>query len=103
MLWLPQTSTETVEVLTGSTVMAPSIKVFIQVIILFCVVPSIMGGASDWQKAFSQLENKVNVQQVEIESLHWMIKQLEKRLEPLEANGEFGEVQTLSKTHTSYL
>ena len=56
--------------------MAPSIQVFLQVFLLCCVVTTCIGGITDWQKAFSQLENKV--------------KQLEKRLEPLEAKGEFG-------------
>ena len=52
-----------------------------------------MGDFSDWQMGFSQLENKVNVQQEEIKSLHQIIEQLEKRLEQLEVKGEFGEVQ----------
>ena len=51
-----------------------------------------MGGITDWQKGFSQLENKVNVQQEEIESLHQIIEQLEKRLEQLEVKGDIGEV-----------
>ena len=70
--------------------MAPRNQVFLQVALLFCVVTTSMGGITDWQKAFSQLENIVNVQQKEIMSLHQMIEQLEKRLEPLEAKGEFG-------------
>ena len=52
-----------------------------------------MGATTDWEKAFSQLENKVKVSEKEIDSLHQMIKQLEKRLEPLEAKGESGEDQ----------
>ena len=56
--------------------MAPSIQVFLQVSLLCCLVTTSIGGITDWQKAFSQLESKV--------------KQLEKRLEPLEAKGKFG-------------
>ena len=48
-----------------------------------------MGGITDMKKAFSQLENKVKVQQKEIKSLYQLIEQLEKRLEPLEVKGEF--------------
>ena len=73
--------------------MAPSIQVFVQVAILCCVVTTSMGGITDWQKAFSQLENKVMVQQEEIKSLHHIIEHLEKRLEQLEVKGEFVEVQ----------
>ena len=73
--------------------MAPNIQVFVQVAILCCVVTISMGGTTDWQKAFSQLENKVKVSQEEMKSLHQIIKQLEKRLEQLEARDEFGEVQ----------
>ena len=73
--------------------MAPSIQVFVQVAIICCVVTTSMGGTTDWQKAFSQLENKVMVQQEEIKSLHLIIEQLEKRLEQLEVKGEFVEVQ----------
>ena len=73
--------------------MGPSIQVFVQVALLCCVVTTSMGVITDLQKAFSELENKVNVQQEEIKSLYWLIEQLEKRLEPLEMNGEFGEVQ----------
>ena len=69
--------------------MAPSIQVFVQVTLLFCVVTTSMGGITDLQKAFSQLENKVNVQQEEIKSLHRLVEELEKRLEPLEEKGEF--------------
>ena len=94
---LPQTSTEKSRELTGATVMAPSIQVFLQVSLLCCVVTTSIGGITDWQKAFSQLENKVKASQEEIKSLHQMIEQLEKRLEPLEAKGTlFGEVQILS-------
>ena len=93
LLWLPQTITEKFRILTGTTVMAPSIQIFVQVALLCCVVTTSMGVITDLQKAFTQLENKVNVQQEEIKSLYWLIEQLEKRLEPLETNGEFGEVQ----------
>ena len=72
--------------------MAPNIQVFVQVALLCCVVTTCMGGTTDWQKEFSQLENKVMVQQEEIKSLHQIIEQLEKRLEQLEVKGEFGEV-----------
>ena len=73
--------------------MAPSIQVFVQVAIFCCVVTTSIGGTTDWEKAFSQLENKVMVQQEEIKSLHQIIDQLEKRLEQLEVKGEFVEVQ----------
>ena len=68
--------------------MAPNIQVFVQVALLFCVVTTSMGGITNLQKAFSQLENKVNVQQEEIKLLHNLVEQLEKRLEPLEKKGE---------------
>ena len=73
--------------------MAQSIQVFVQVTLLCCVVTATMGGITDLQKAFSQLENKMNVQQEEIKSLYQMIEQLERRLEPLEAKDEFGELR----------
>ena len=73
--------------------MVPSIQVFVQVALLCCVVSTSMASIPDWPKAFSQLENKVNMQQEEIKSLHHIIEQLEKRLEILEAKGEFSEVQ----------
>ena len=79
--------------MTGATVMAQSIQIFIQVALLSCLVTTSMGGITDWEKAFSLLEKKVNVQQEEIKSLHKLVEQLEKRLEPLEVKGEFGEVQ----------
>ena len=65
-------STETFRALTRDTVMAPSIQVFVQVALLCCVVTTSMGGVTDRQKAFSQVENKVNVQQEEIKLLHQM-------------------------------
>ena len=74
--------------------MAPNIQVFVQVVLLCCVVTTSMGGFPDWEKAFSQLENKVNAQQEEIKSLYEMVEQLEKRLGPLEVKGEFGDIQT---------
>ena len=73
--------------------MGLNIQFFVQVALLFSVMTTSMGGIADWQKAFSQLENKVNVQQEEIKSLHKMVEQLEKRLEQLEVKGEFSEVQ----------
>ena len=73
--------------------MAQSIQVFVQVALLFCVVTTSMGGITDWQKTFSQLENKVKVSQEEIKSLHQIIEQLEKRLELLEGKDEFSEFQ----------
>ena len=82
--------------------MAPSIQVFLQVSLLCCVVTASMGGITDWQKAFSQLEKKVKVSQEEIDSLHQKIEQLEKRLEPLEVKGEIGEVQIQSTVPILY-
>ena len=79
--------------LTRDTDMVLSIQVFVQVVLLFCVVTTSMGGNTDWQKAFSRLENKVKVQQEEIRSLHQIMEQMEKRLEQLETKGELGEVQ----------
>ena len=73
--------------------MAPSIQVFVHVALLFCVVTTSMGGVTDFQKTFSQLENKVKVSQEEIKSLHQIIEQLEKRLELLEGKDEFSEFQ----------
>ena len=73
--------------------MAPSIQVFVQVALLFCVVTTSMGGNTDCGIEFSQLENKLNVQEEEIKSLHQMIKLMEMRIEQLEAKGEFVEVQ----------
>ena len=52
-----------------------------------------MGGITDWEKEVSQLENIVKNSQEEIKSLHQIIQNLEKRLQILEAKGEFGEVQ----------
>ena len=68
--------------------MARSIQVFVQLALLCCVVTTSMGGITDWQKEFSELENKVKVSQEEIKSLHQIIEKLEKRLEQLEVKGE---------------
>ena len=68
--------------------MAPSIQIFLQMALLFCVVTTNVGGITDFQKAFSQLENQVKESQEEIKSLHQIIEQLEKRLEQLEMKGE---------------
>ena len=73
--------------------MALSIKVFVQVALWLCVVTTSMGGITDWEKEFSQLENKVKHSQEEMKSLHQIIQHLEKRLQILEEKGEFGEVQ----------
>ena len=70
--------------------MALSILVFVQVSLWFCVVTTSMGGITDWQKEFSQLENKVKDSQEEMTQI---IQHLEKRLQILEAKGEFGEIQ----------
>ena len=73
--------------------MAPSIKVLVQVALLSCVVTTSMGVITDLQKSFLELETKVKMSQEEIKSLHQIIEQFEKRLEQLEVNGEFVEVQ----------
>ena len=73
--------------------MAPSIQVFVQVALYLCVVTTSMGGITDWEKEFSQLENKVKDSQEEMKSLHQIIQHLEERLLILEEKGEFGEVQ----------
>ena len=52
-----------------------------------------MGGITDWEKEFSQLENKVKDSQKEMMSLHQIIQHLEKRLQILEEKGRFGEIQ----------
>ena len=80
--------------------MATSIQVFVHVALSCCVVTTSMGVVSDWQKTLTQLENKVNVQQEELKSLHQIIEQLEKRLEQIEVKGEFGEVQIQPAIHT---
>ena len=78
---------------TVATAMAPNIQVFVQVALWLCVVTTSMGGITDWEKQFSQLENKVKDSQEEMKSLHQIIQHLEKRLQILEVKGEFGEVQ----------
>ena len=70
--------------------MAPSIQVFVQVALLFCVVTTSMGGITDLHKRVSELEDEVKLSQEEIKSLYQLIEQLEKRLQHLEAKGEFG-------------
>ena len=85
-------STENSTLLTGDTVMAPSIQVFVQVTILFCVVSASLSGITDFEKRISQLEIQVKESQEQIKSLHWVIEHLEKRLRQLEAKGECDEV-----------
>ena len=82
--------------------MARRIQVFVQVALLCCLVTTSMGDVTDWQKAFSLLEHKVNMQQEEIKSLHHIIEQLEKRLEPLEVKGEFEETTNTNTTCSPY-
>ena len=67
-------------ILTGTTVMAPNIEVFVQVTIKFLCGDYQYGGyvITDLQKAFSQFENRVNLQQYEIKSLHQMTEQFHK-------------------------
>ena len=80
--------------------MNPSIQVFLQAALLCCVVTTSIGGITDFQKAFSELENSVKASQKEIKSLHQKIEHLEKRLEPLEEKGEFcgAQIQSASPT-----
>ena len=66
--------------LSETTVMAPNIKVFLQVTLLCYVVTTSIGGIIDYEKAFPKLEKKV-------EDLHHKNEQLEKRVEQLEAKG----------------
>ena len=82
--------------------MALSIQVFVQVTLLFCVVTTSMGGITDWQKEFSQLEDKVKDSQKEMKSLHQIIQHLEERLQILEEKSEFGEVQIQPTVPTLY-
>ena len=77
--------------------MAPRIQVSVKVAFLFCVVTTSMGGITDLHKTVSELENKVKVSQEEIKSLHQLVEQLEKRLQPLEVKGEF-EIQPTDPT-----
>ena len=74
--------------------MSPSIQLYVQITILCCVVTTSMGGIADWQKEFSRLENKVKLQQEDIDSFRQIIEQMEKRLQQFESKGEFiNEVQ----------
>ena len=82
--------------------MARSIQVFVQVALLCSLVTNSMGDVTDWQKAFSLLEHKVNMQQEEIKSLHHVIEQLEKRLGTLEVKGEFEETTNTNTTCSPY-
>ena len=83
--------------LTGTTVMAPRIQVSVKVAFLFCVVTTSMGGITDLHKTVSELETKMKVSREDIKSLHQLIVQLEKRLQPLKAKGEF-EIQPTDPT-----
>ena len=85
--------------------MGPGIQVFVQVALLCCMVTTSMGsiGDHDWQKAFSQLEIKVHVQQDEIKSLHQIIEQLEKRVQQIEVKGEFNKVPIQPAVPTTYV
>ena len=84
--------------LAGATVMAPNVKVFLQVALLCYVVTTSIGGIIDFQKALATLQKEVedlkqqsqeeiNSLVTEITSLHQKNKQLEKRLEQIEAKG----------------
>ena len=84
--------------LAGATVMAPNVKVFLQVALLCNVVTTSIGGSIDFQKAFATLQKEVEdlKQQsqeeihslvTEIQLLHQKNEQLEKRLEQIEAKG----------------
>ena len=73
--------------------MAPSIQFFVQVALWLCLVTTSIDGITDWEKEFSQLEDKVKDSQEEMKSLHQIIQHLEERLLILEEKGEFGEVR----------
>ena len=73
--------------------MAPTIQVSVQVAILFCLVTTSMGGMKDWQKAFSQLENKMNQMRV----------QFEKRLKSLEGKGEMVQFKYNLQSHVKHV
>ena len=88
-----KTNTDKVRELTGTTVMTPSIQVFLQFVLFCCMVTSSEGGITDFEKRLSQLENKVIDSQEEIKSLYQIIGQLERRLKTLEAKGESGDFQ----------
>ena len=80
--------------------MAPSIQVFVQVALWFCVVTASMGGITDWEKEFSKVRKEVKDSQKEMKSLHQIIRHLEERLQILEGKGEFDEVQIQPAVHT---
>ena len=78
--------------------MAPNVKVFLQVALLCYVVTTSIEGSIDFQKALATLQKEVedlkqqsqeeiNSLVTEITSLHQKNKQLEKRLEQIEAQG----------------
>ena len=78
--------------------MAPNVKVFLQVALMGYVVTTSIGDSIDFQKAFATLQKEVedlkqqsqeeiNSLVTEIELLHQKNKQLEKRLEQIEAKG----------------
>ena len=84
--------------LAGVTVMAPNIRVFLQIALLCYVVTTSIGGTINFKKAFAILQKEVedlkqlsqkemNSLVTEIELLHQKNKQLEKRLEHIEAKG----------------
>ena len=84
--------------LAGATVMAPNVKVFLQVALLCYVVTTSIGGSIDFQKAFATLQKEVeDLKQhsqeeihslvTEIKLLHQKNEHLEKRLEQIEAKG----------------
>ena len=91
-------STNKLSVLAGATVMAPNIKVFLQVALLCFVVTTSIGGSIDFRKALATLQKEVEdlKQQsqeeidslvTEIELLHQKNEQLEKRLQQIETKG----------------
>ena len=78
--------------------MAPNIRVFLQIALLCYVVTTSIGGTINFKKAFAILQKEVedlkqlsqkemNSLVTEIELLHQKNKQLEKRLEHIEAKG----------------
>ena len=72
--------------------MAPNMQVLLQAAVLCCVVTVTIGGITDFQKAFLELQNEVKAikqqSQEEVRSLHLKIELLEKKLQPLQAKGE---------------
>ena len=88
--------------LAGATVMAPNVKVFLQVALLCHVVTTSIGGSIDLQKAFATLQKEVedlkqqsqeemNSLVTELNELRQQSKQeiklLHQRLEQIEAKG----------------